>query len=65
MAISIALHDDDVQGGTIPERMHEVFVLRFSRTLMCGANAASDVLKITENPYGRWVDQKLEHEKKR
>ena len=32
---------------------------------MCGANAASDVLEIRDDFYGRWVNQKLEHEKKR
>ena len=53
MAISISPHGNDVQGGTILGRMHEVLFFQFSRTLMCGANAASDVLEIRKIPYGR------------
>lgn len=64
MAISISPHGNDVQGGMIPGRIHEVCSLNFQEhSYECGANAASDVLlEIREIPSE--TSRTCEHEKK-
>jgi hypothetical protein len=66
MAISISPHGNDVQGSTIPRRMHEVFVLVNFQERSCVAQMpASDVLEIREDSIWQVGRPEPEHEKKR